>query len=71
MNGIWILFVIAFALVGWQLITGEILVKGVPRIRITRESNSTAFGAAIAVPLLVICAAILFFSLRLDLKLGR
>jgi len=66
MNGIRILFVIALALVGWELITGEILVKGVPRIPVTRESNSTALGVAIAFQLLVICAAILFFSSPFD-----
>ena len=71
MNGIWILFVIAFALVGWQLATGEILAKSVLPISITRESNSVAFWVVIGFQVLLIAAGICFFVWPVDLKLGR
>src|SRR5882724_920883 len=43
----WAFTAIIVALIAWQVVTGEILTRGVPSIRITREEQPTGFWLAI------------------------
>jgi len=45
--GGWAFTGIIVALIAWQVVTGEILTRGVPSIRITREEQPIGFWLAI------------------------
>jgi len=44
----WAFFAIVVALIAWQVLTGEILLRGLPSIRIKREEQPAGFWIAIA-----------------------